>query len=239
MLNRGRMRTLVLVCAIAGLGLGSAGQAGILDSMKKKATDKATKKAEESTDKALQGAENAATPAAKSGEAAEPAESGDKGATGNGTVNSVSTKFDYVPGDSVMFIDDFTQDELGEFPARWDLKLGTYEVAEMGGTRWLRCMSDDGTIRMKLPKLESLPEFWTLEFDFYGLDPMPSGITVRGLAPNGSHTWETNFFNGPQVVFRSGEIFSSTPIEGTLPGQHHIMFMARGKALKVYLRTSR
>jgi outer membrane protein OmpA-like peptidoglycan-associated protein len=41
------------------------------------------------------------------------------------------------------------------------------------------------------------------------------------------------------VTFRSGEIFSSTPIEGAVPGHHHLMFMARGKALKVYIDQQR
>jgi hypothetical protein len=49
--------------------------------------------------------------------------------------------FDLVPAPSS---DDFTQDELGEFPARWRLSVGTFEVAEMSGERWLRCTSDDG-----------------------------------------------------------------------------------------------
>jgi len=56
--------------------------------------------------------------------------------------------------------------------ARWKLTLGTFEVAEMQGERWLRCASEDGRIHMKMPP--ALPEFWTLEFDFYCADPAPS-----------------------------------------------------------------
>jgi outer membrane protein OmpA-like peptidoglycan-associated protein len=137
----------------------------------------------------------------------------------------------------VIVYDDFTQDELGEFPARWDLKQGTYEVAEGEGERWLRCVSPDATIRMKLPAMASLPEFWTLEFDFFGTESH-NNIAVKGLGPE-REAWEVTFFNGPSVTFRSGEIFSSTPIEGVVPGHHHLMFMARGKALKVYLDRQR
>ena len=43
----------------------------------------------------------------------------------------MSTKFDFVPGDKVLFADDFTQDELGEFPARWKLLEGTWEVTSV------------------------------------------------------------------------------------------------------------
>ena len=47
-------------------------------------------------------------------------------------------KADFVPGEKTLFYDDFTQDDLGEFPAHWTLKQGTLEVAEMNGQRWLR-----------------------------------------------------------------------------------------------------
>jgi hypothetical protein len=51
----------------------------------------------------------------------------------------------------VVFMDDFVQDEIGEFPSRWSLSIGTFEVVEMDGERRLRCTANDGTIRMKLP----------------------------------------------------------------------------------------
>jgi outer membrane protein OmpA-like peptidoglycan-associated protein len=138
-------------------------------------------------------------------------------------------------------MDDFSQDELGEFPGRWSLAIGTFEVAEMGGERWLRCTANDGTIRMKLPKMEKLPEFWTLEFDFYGTEPMGSALTVRGVNERGDYAWEASYPQGTDLAFRSGDIFSTTPLEGaTAPaGRHHVMFMARGPALKVYMDRQR
>ncbi len=30
------------------------------------------------------------------------------------------SKFDFVPGEKLMFFDDFTQDNAGDFPARWN-----------------------------------------------------------------------------------------------------------------------
>ena len=156
-------------------------------------------------------------------------------------ISSVSTKFDFVPGDKVLFMDDFTQDELGEFPARWRLVLGTFEVAEMKSERWLRCTANDGTVAMKLPDVKTLPEFWTLEFDFYATEPMASALTVRGLSDRGRTAWEAVYPQGKDLAFRSGDIFSTTPLEGasTPAGRHHVMFMARGPALKVYMDRQR
>jgi OOP family OmpA-OmpF porin len=233
-----RLRILVpATCALALLAWAAPGHAGFADALKKKMAEKATKKAEAAVDKATE----------KPGQSAEPAEA-EKAAgaaaapTGAGAkVSAVSTKFDYVPGDAVLFVDDFRQDELGEFPARWTLSIGTFETAEMDGERWLRCMSPDGTIRPKLPAMEKLPEFWTLEFDFYGAEPLASALTVRGVGENDQTAWEATWPNGTSLSFRSGEIFSSTPLEGvtTAAGRRHVMLMARGTSLKVYIDNQR
>lgn len=228
--------------------------AGPFDKLLKKVekkTDEETKKVDENTDKAADDAvdkaaedvEDAVTGKGKEGAegsgAATATKSGSSSGSG-GKVSSVSTKFDYVPGDSVMFFDDLTQDELGEFPARWRLKRGTFEVAEMEGERWLRCVSVDGYVRMKVPNLVILPEFWTLEFDFYGTEPMGSGLAVRALGDAESQVWEATFPVGNAMTFRTGEIFSTTPYEGaSIGGRHHVMIMARGTAVKAYMDRQR
>lgn len=157
------------------------------------------------------------------------------------SVSSVSSKFDFVPGDKVVFMDDFAQDELGEFPARWSLVIGTVEVAEMDGERWLRCTAADCTVKMKLPVMKALPEFWTLEFDFHGTEPMGSALTVRGVNQGGDYAWEATYPQGKDLAFRSGDVFSTTLLEGAASpaGRHHVMFMGRGTALKVYMNRQR
>jgi len=205
--------------------------AGIADKIKKKASEATKTVVDDASGK----------PAGKPGAEATPADAGEgaeaKTPQGGGDIGSVSTKFDFVPGDKVLFADDFTQDELGEFPVRWALKLGTFEVAEMKGERWLRTTSDDGRVRMKVAGAP--PERWTLEFDFHATEPMGSALTVIGLDAQGAVCWETNFPQGENVAFRSGEIFSSTRLEEAIPGRHHVMLLARGPALKVYFDRQR
>lgn len=235
-----RLRTLVLgTCAFALLAWAAPGHAGFADALKKKMAEKAAKKAEAAVDKVTEKPGQPAEPA--DGDEAEKPAGGAAPTAAGAKVSTVSTKFDYVPGDAVLFVDDFRQDELGEFPARWSLSIGTFETAEMDGERWLRCTSPDGTIRPKLPAMAKLPEFWTLEFDFYGPEPLASALTVRGVGENDQTTWEATWPNGTSLAFRSGEIFSSTPLEGakTAGGRRHVMVMARGTALKVYLDNQR
>lgn len=228
-----------LLVALGLLAPAPGAQAGLGDALKKKLAEKATKKAEAAVDKAAEAGSTpdagAKPPAASEGDA--PAAAGKPG----GKVSSVSTKFDYVPGDSVILVDDFRLDELGEFPARWTLQGGTFEVAEDGGERWLRCTSVDGRVRMKLPAPASLPEYWTLEFDFACEEPMGSALTVAGYTAAGHAAWEAVFPQGRDLAFRSGSIFSTTPLEGDAPlsGRRHVMLMARGPMLKVYLDRQR
>ena len=238
-------RTLVpglLVVAICHFAATS--QAGPFGGLKKKA-EGAKKEAEKAVDDAGKTSETKTQPEtgvqageAPAGETSTPAGDGSAaGAAEGGGVSSVSTKFDFVPGDSVLLLDDFTQDELGEFPARWRLAAGNFEVAEMKGERWLRCTSDDGHIQMKMPP--GLPEFWTLEFDAYGFGN-DALITVSALAENEGVVWQSTVPHGTKnLALWCGDIFSATLIPSGIPGRHHWMFLGRGSALKVYMDRDR
>ena len=221
---------------LAGL-LAVSAHAGIGGSIKELG-DKATKTAEDAVDKTTDGTtsgdKSGSTDKGESKSGATPATSSGSG----GKVSSVSTKFDYVPGDHVLLFDDFTQDELGEFPAKWRLLQGNFETAEKGGERWLRCTGPDGRVRMKLDS-PAPPEFWTLEFDVDCLEPMSSAYAVRGMDASDRTVWETCWPVGHDLVFRNGSLNSTVTTPGENAGRHHLMIMARGKSLKVYLDNER
>ena len=224
-MNRSSILVLVFL-----LGAATA-HAGLGDALKK-----ATKKVEDSANKAT-GKTDAASE--KAGDASATASGGNASAPTD-KVSQVSTRFDYVPGDSVLFLDDFTQDELGEFPARWKLVQGTFEIAELNGERWLRCMSPDGSVRPKLNVAGALPELWTLDLDILGTEPIEGAFTVRALGEGDNEAWEATYAHGKDLAFRSGEIYSTTPLEGgTIGGRHHLSFMARGNSIKAYMDRQR
>lgn len=78
-------------------------------------------------------------------------------------------KFDFVPGDTVLFEDKPSIDEEnGEFPSRWDLKEGSVEIAEVNGENVIMFL-DHGTIipYLKNSRNDYLPDVFTLEFDAY------------------------------------------------------------------------
>ena len=78
-------------------------------------------------------------------------------------------KSDFVPGDEIFFEDDFANEQLGEFPSRWDLLDGYAEIVSIAGRKCIG-FTDDGRGSIK-PLMEEpknfLPDVFTLEFDSF------------------------------------------------------------------------
>jgi outer membrane protein OmpA-like peptidoglycan-associated protein len=159
-----RATTLAAVLAALALSATTAqAQGGFLERAKQKA--KATleqeidrKTADTPPPSAAPSSAAAAAPAAPAARAA------DAGAAGEATpaAPKVNSGADFTPGTRELFATDFTRDELGDFPRRFELRGGNMEVADVGGTRYLRSVSFGG---FEIPLAETLPEQFTMEFD--------------------------------------------------------------------------
>jgi outer membrane protein OmpA-like peptidoglycan-associated protein len=80
----------------------------------------------------------------------------------------VWAKYDFVPGDKVIFEDIHENEQNGEFPARWDLVKGAgIENAVFDNSRVIYFRSGDALIvpYLKDPKSDYLPDVFTIEFD--------------------------------------------------------------------------
>ena len=78
-------------------------------------------------------------------------------------------KTDFVPGDEIIFDDNFEREKLGEFPLRWDLLDGYAETAQQNG-RNVIAFTDNGlgqVMPLMKEKWNWLPEVFTVEFDLY------------------------------------------------------------------------
>ena len=76
-------------------------------------------------------------------------------------------KSDFVPGDEIIFDDPMDNEQLGEFPSRWDLISGNAEVVNFNGKKAMELTSyqDDVVPLMKNPR-NFLGDVFTVEFDF-------------------------------------------------------------------------
>lgn len=88
---------------------------------------------------------------------------------------TVYSKFDYVPGDKLMFFDDYSKDFIGDFPAKWNTN-GSGEVVTIDDSpqRWMELVPGYGI--HYIPNMPELPEEYTIEFDLltYGMDNQTS-----------------------------------------------------------------
>jgi len=80
------------------------------------------------------------------------------------------SKYDFVPGETVIFEDNLEGEQNGEFPSQWDLIDGYVENALFEGENVIRfpVESTGATIKPLMKKEgDYLPEKFTIEFDMY------------------------------------------------------------------------
>lgn len=116
--------------------------------------------------------------------------------TGPKTIQ-VYSKFDYVPGDKPLFFDDFAEDFIGDFPAKWNTNAGG-EVVTLGDSdqKWLGLKS--GYNIFYIPNVPQLPEEYTIEFD----------IAAVGIDRNTSSTSKLAIMLSDDEKFGDGQNFT-------------------------------
>lgn len=165
---------LLLVPVVAEAQLGGLGRR-----VRDKAKERVEQKEEEAAERAVDAADpttSAATSAdapaadapAASGPGSDAAPGGAAVAGGAAARQDPGTgawaNYDFVPGERVIFADDFAADRVGNFPRRFEFMSGNMEIVEWEGRRWLR--GESGEFFINLP--ETLPERFTLEFELWG-----------------------------------------------------------------------
>jgi outer membrane protein OmpA-like peptidoglycan-associated protein len=81
---------------------------------------------------------------------------------------SAYQNYDFVPGDTVLFADDFAEDQNGEFPAHWTLQEGQAVVNTVAGKPSF-CLTEGNYYHVS-PRMKTaayLGNAFTIEFDTY------------------------------------------------------------------------
>ncbi len=89
---------------------------------------------------------------------------------------SISGKFDFIPGEKIIFFDDFANDSIGEFPSKWNSNIGGDIVTYEGSNgKWLRMKAQGGNY---IPELDmKFPDNTTIEFDLLITDNADFAVT--------------------------------------------------------------
>jgi len=177
------MRRLLVLCAMAFLfASASSGYAGF--NILKKVQDKVERKVDHEIDKSIDKGIDETEKAVKGGgdeSTGESSGSQTKSSEKTGKVESSSSsgtsqqqlkawsKYDFVPGDEIIFVDDLAGEENGEFPSRWDLYRGNVEIAVYGGENVINfaTVQNSGIVPLMTQAGDYLPEKFTIEFDAY------------------------------------------------------------------------
>jgi len=153
------------------------------------------------------------------------------------------SKYDFVPGDNVIYEDNLVGEENGEFPSRWDLQRGNVEIAEFGGESVI--MFRDGA-PVIIPYIENakedyLPDVFTIEFDLYcGTDNFVTYLYDRKNQKAGSPTGFT-YFNIRYNRMEFGRSTSRIPEEKNLAKRRwiHVAIAYTNGKLKAYIDETR
>lgn len=164
---------MVIVFAAAAAPPAWAQLGGLLDAGKR-AAEEARKalEAKRAADEARKAAEPKKEQPASPGPAA-PATT--TGAAAAAPAFEAYSKYDFVPGEKVVAAEDFMQDAVGDFPAKWNTN-GAGEVVTLAGQpgRWLK-LTKSGFFVPEF--VTALPDDFTLEFDVMVAPTFSSGST--------------------------------------------------------------
>lgn len=237
-----------LTLALAPAALAAQGSFGerlkrkAAEAAKRKVEQRTEKTAEEATDTALDRAE-CRVPGTKCQKAAGDAQHTSAGAAAKAASarpgEGAWRNYDFVPGDRVLFAEDFTTDAVGDFPKRLTFRSGNIEIVEWRGARYLSTNTLGSRFSIPLP--EVLPDRFTLEFDYSaaGGNGMSIHFTDPAKGSAGSHVDMGTWFGGLRgggidaVGKPSGDEFKYK--DAVFP----VRIMADGQHVKVYMGDTR
>lgn len=94
------------------------------------------------------------------------------------------SKYDFIPGEKIIVFEDFSQDQIGDFPARWNTNASG-EIVRIEGSdaKWL-AFTSSGVLTPEF--VTGLPENCTVEFDLavnpgYSFYDQPLTVTLAQL----------------------------------------------------------
>ena len=168
------MKKLILMLIVAFACAGTADAQGWLKKLGKVAEDAAKRTVENNVDrKTTEAVDDAMNPDDSSSEENTSRSKktdydwDEEGEAADDTpVDAQNQKSDFVRGSVILFEDDFANEQMGEFPSKWDISEGSLETAAINGKKYLHSNAPDSWFSPLMENMKSyLPEVFTLEWD--------------------------------------------------------------------------
>ncbi len=185
---------------------------------------------------------------------AKPAEAPVAKATANTSQNGyfkAYNNYDFVPGDRVVFEDNFADDQDGEFPAHWQLGAGQGVLNKVGDYEAL--LLTNGNFAHVSPLIKGttyLTDTFTIEFDSYttggygphlffyasNADAKAANNDLAEVNICGGNIWEgVNVTNHDKSVDLKGDYPADLREDSYKNKWHHVAIAYRNHQLKVYV----
>jgi len=208
---------LIVFGALLSLTINTQGQIKV--DLKRKIESKVNQRVNQKTDKAIDKGLDSVEGSVKEDEKKTDQANEDQESAGAAEDNQAATdkpagqeqpqlqsysKYDFVPGEKVIFYEDFSQDAVGDFPALWNTN-GSAEIVttNLYPGNWMKyvmreCVWTDALLK--------LPDNYTIEFDI---------IPIGGLEGEGMSGWNMRLFQAKNAKSWDG---------GSAPGQGGLWF---------------
>lgn len=164
----------------------------------------------------------------------------------NPTASTPSIKsyqnYDFVPGDTVMFEDNFTGDQDGEFPSHWELQKGQGILNNIAGTECFNLT--DGNYCKVTPLIKNksyLGNSFTIEYDTYNPNNGAYGLITFLNDASGENIGSVQVTKDEATC----SFADDKTLNGNLPSEiqddnyknkwHHIAIAYKNKQIKVYV----
>jgi OmpA-OmpF porin, OOP family len=234
--------TLLLIGLVSFSFMPVCTQAQLFDKIKKKANDVINKASEKPA------GSKQTEPAKRDTVPDENKKSTSKSASEGQSLDAYQN-YDFVPGENIVFEDDFAGDELGEFPSHWSLVDGQATLNVVDDKRALLISSNGTYVKPLIKNPTYLTDTFTIEFDhfvksgwgfvvyFYPNDKVIKGSdqAIGYVDFCSACSWNS------VTTWVQGESSKTVALPTAIAGEnifnkwHHIAIIYKNKRLKIYI----
>jgi outer membrane protein OmpA-like peptidoglycan-associated protein len=154
---------------------------------------------------------------------------------------AVYQNYDFTPGDTIVFNDDFTATQDGEFPEQWELVKGQGIVNKVAG-RSAFLLTEGNYVRVD-PRVKTksyLGPQYTVEFDMFMPPAGSFGVILFLINDKGEEG--SVHVNGTEVQYaNSNTFYLNAPMPTSIAGDsfrgqwHHVAIAVKNTQMKVYI----
>ncbi|MCU0385326.1 MAG: OmpA family protein [Flavihumibacter sp.] len=185
------MKRIVILSICFGITIGGYSQTRILNKVKSKTTAKVNQRVDRHIDNAIDETLDEIESGGK--EAIQPADTTKENKPVASKGINTQSRFDFIPGEQLVYFNDFSSDPVGELPINWNTN-GTAEVVTIEGLegKWVQLFQNATYLT---DNTDSLSENFTVEFDLIMKQTNPKApfpVLAFGVLASGNYSSTAN-----------------------------------------------